>query len=80
MSPDWQGAQAWEMATTWWLTPYTAAFAARQGQEKEQDKTGNCSAGGTQTVQTTAPSGRKVSCGEERRNSGRWQASGRQHR
>jgi hypothetical protein len=36
MSPDWQGAQAWEMATTWWLTPYTAAFAARQGQEKEQ--------------------------------------------
>ena len=36
MSPDWQGAQAWEIATTWWLTPYTAAFAARQGQEKEQ--------------------------------------------
>jgi hypothetical protein len=40
MSPDWQGAQAWEMATTWRLTPYTTAFAARQGQDKKrgQDK------------------------------------------
>jgi hypothetical protein len=38
MSLNRQGGKAWETATTWRLTPYTTAFAARQGQGKQQEQ------------------------------------------
>ena len=36
MSSDWQGSQAGETATTWWLTRYTTAFAATRGWGNER--------------------------------------------
>ena len=37
MSPDRQGAQVWKTASTWWLTPYMTAFAARREQGRRKD-------------------------------------------